>query len=109
MVGLVSSPLIHLQLGSLWHADHVDIPQSPSPVSAVPPVAPCNRTAIGSWPSMARYAPIAAPRPRQRPLLWTTFVLAADRPRTIGRTIWCSLAGTATRPRPTRLWLRFSC
>src|SRR5688500_1499842 len=100
---------LHPQPGHLWHADHAGIPQSPSPVSAVPPVAPCSRTAIGSWPSMARYAPIAVPRPRQRPLLWTMFVPAADRPRTIGRTTWFSLAGTATQPRPIRLWSRFSC
>src|SRR5687768_18287150 len=45
---------LHPQPGHLWHADHAGIPQSPSPVSAVPPVAPCSRTAIGSWPSMAQ-------------------------------------------------------
>src|SRR5688572_25855370 len=109
MVGLDSSPLIHLQLGPLWHADHVDIPQSPSPVSAVPPVARCSRTAIGSWLSMVRYALIAAPRPPRRPSRWTMFVPVADRPRTTGRTTWFSPAGTATRPRRTRRWSLFSC
>ena len=42
------APRSTLKPGFLWHADHADIPQSPSPASVVPPVVPCSRTAIGS-------------------------------------------------------------
>ena len=59
-----SRPMFNLQFGILWHADHEDILQFQSPVSAVPQVAPCSPTAIGFSLSTVQFARIAAPRLR---------------------------------------------
>ena len=105
--GRMSRLMHHLQPGILWHVDHEDILQLTLPTFAVPLVAPCSRTVIGSSLSTVRCARTAALTRLRQPSPSITSGPAGVRRRTIDRTTWCWPAGTATRRRPTLPWWRF--